>query len=121
MVVEARGSVERAAATAVDCHWAGRFLSVVSLEFFQMREQFLVVGPAVQVIADHFAGSLGRLAASPQADHHPREKGIAVGTTVTGRPPHRSVREELPHTAPPSGQTITKRVSLPVVIAVPCE
>ncbi len=51
----------------------------------------------------------------------PRQKGIAVGTTVTGRPPHRSVREELPHTAPPSGQTITKRVSLPVVIAVPCE
>ncbi len=34
---------------------------------------------------------------------------IAVGTTVTGRPPHRSVREELPHAAPPSGQTITKR------------
>ena len=25
---------------------------------------------------------------------------IAVGTTVTGRPPHRSVREALPHTAP---------------------
>ncbi len=60
MVVEARGSVERAAATAVDCHWAGRFLSVVSLEFFQLRQQLLVVGPAVQVIADHFAGSLGR-------------------------------------------------------------
>jgi hypothetical protein len=31
---------------------------------------------------------------------------IAVGTVITGRPPHRSVREELPHTAPPSGQTI---------------
>ena len=26
--------------------------------------------------------------------------GIAVGTSVTGGPPHRSVREELPHTAP---------------------
>ena len=25
---------------------------------------------------------------------------IAVGTPITGRPPHRSVREELPHTAP---------------------
>ncbi len=70
MVVEARGSVERAAATAVDCHLAGRFLSVVSLEFFQMRPQFLVVGPAVQVIADHCVGSLGRLASSPQADQH---------------------------------------------------
>ena len=28
---------------------------------------------------------------------------IAVGTPVTGRPPHRSVREELPHTAPTLG------------------
>ncbi len=68
MVVEARGSVERAAATAVDCHGAGRFLSVVSLEFFQMRQQFLVVSPAVQVIADHFARSLGR----------PRKKGSGL-------------------------------------------
>ena len=28
---------------------------------------------------------------------------IAVGTPVTERPPHRSVRAELPHTAPTSG------------------
>jgi len=27
-------------------------------------------------------------------------KTIAVGTAIAGRPPHRSVREELPHTAP---------------------
>ena len=26
---------------------------------------------------------------------------IAVGTAIAGHPPHRSVREELPHTAPP--------------------
>jgi hypothetical protein len=30
---------------------------------------------------------------------------IAVGTAVASRPPHRSVREELPHTAPTLGQT----------------
>ncbi len=78
MVVEARGSVERAAATAVDCHWAGRFLSVVSLEFFQMRQQFLVVGPAVQVIADHFAGSLGRSA-------NKRSGPILFGTRLLDR------------------------------------
>jgi hypothetical protein len=36
--------------------------------------------------------------------------GIAVGTAVTGCPPHRSVREELRHTALPSGQTITNEV-----------
>ena len=31
--------------------------------------------------------------------------GIAVGTALAGGPPHRSVLEELPHTAPTSGQT----------------
>ena len=30
---------------------------------------------------------------------------VAVGTEVTPRPPHRSVRAELPHTAPTSGVT----------------
>jgi hypothetical protein len=34
-------------------------------------------------------------------------QSIAVGTAVTGGPPHRSVREGLPHTAPPLGQTIS--------------
>jgi hypothetical protein len=29
--------------------------------------------------------------------------GVAVGTALTDRPPHRSVRAELPHTAPTSG------------------
>jgi len=28
---------------------------------------------------------------------------VAVGTPITRRPPHRSVRAELPHTAPTSG------------------
>jgi len=32
-------------------------------------------------------------------------KRIAVGTVIADRPPHRSVRDELRHTAPPSGQT----------------
>jgi len=51
------------------------------------------------------------------------EKGtqIAVGTVIADRPPpHRSVRDELRHTAPPSGQTIAK-IPLPVVIAVPLQ
>jgi chemotaxis response regulator CheB len=29
---------------------------------------------------------------------------IAVGTSITGRPPHRSVRADFPHTAPTSGR-----------------
>ena len=40
---------------------------------------------------------------------------IAVGTAVAGGPPHRSVRECLPHTAPPLG--ITVKTSLPAVAA----
>ena len=38
---------------------------------------------------------------------------IAVGTAVAGGPPHRSVREELPHTAPPLGITVRRiRITL---------
>jgi|GEM_PF-4088628 len=48
----------------------------------------------------------------------PNSIGIAVGTAVTSRPPHRSVRDGLCHTAPPSGQTIAK-IPLPVVIQWP--
>jgi hypothetical protein len=32
-----------------------------------------------------------------------RESGTAAGTRITVRPPHGTVRAELPHTAPPSG------------------
>jgi hypothetical protein len=36
---------------------------------------------------------------------HGGERGhlIAVGTPITGRPPHRTVRAEFPHTAPTLG------------------
>jgi hypothetical protein len=47
-------------------------------------------------------------------------KTIAVGTAVASGPPHRSVREYLPHTAPPSGRTIAK-TPLPVVIIMPLQ
>lgn len=42
----------------------------------------------------------------PRASRVPNTIAIAVGTAIAGRPPHRSVREELPHTAPPLGRTI---------------
>jgi hypothetical protein len=38
-----------------------------------------------------------------------------VGTAVAGGPPRRSVREELPHTAPPLGVTVKMTASLPAV------
>jgi hypothetical protein len=37
--------------------------------------------------------------------------GDAVGTALAGGPPHRSVREELPHTAPTSGRTRRRPVA----------
>jgi hypothetical protein len=40
--------------------------------------------------------SLCRCAASPMVV----TSSVAVGTPIAGRPPHRSVRAELPHTAP---------------------
>ena len=48
------------------------------------------------MVAD--AGRSGRF--SLDGDQKP---GVAVGTEVALRPPHRSVRAELPHTAPASG------------------
>src|SRR6516165_8037612 len=38
--------------------------------------------------------------------------GVAVGMTITNHPPHRSVRAELPHTAPPSDQSVETNVGI---------
>ena len=45
------------------------------------------------------------------ADRHQQTEGgegVAVGTALTGRPPHRSGRALLTHPAPASGQTIKR-------------
>ncbi len=46
--------------------------------------------------------------AAPRQRH--QKPGVAVGTEVTLRPPHRSVRAELPHTAPASGHDAKRTV-----------
>jgi len=38
--------------------------------------------------------------------------GVAVGTTIADRPPHRSVRAELPHTAPLSDTNVKTHVGI---------
>ena len=38
--------------------------------------------------------------------------GVAVGTTIADRPPHRSVRAELPHTAPLSDTSVETHVGI---------
>jgi hypothetical protein len=55
-----------------------------------------------------------RVTSLPQATslgHNAAIALIAVGTALTGRPPHRSVREALPHTAPTLGQTSRQRLA----------
>ena len=51
----------------------------------------------------HPASSTGALNGARRASQKTFEEpspGIAVGTAIADRPPHRSVREVLPHTAP---------------------
>ena len=48
------------------------------------------------------SSSVARLMAS-KCQHLQIGSSVAVGTGITPRPPHRSVREELPHTAPTLG------------------
>jgi len=38
--------------------------------------------------------------------------GVAVGTSIAARPPRRSVRAELPHTAPPSDTSVEAYVGI---------
>ena len=46
---------------------------------------------------------------------------FAVGTPVARRPPHRSVREAFPHTAPASGRTLPRtRSSALCALTRPC-
>ena len=45
-----------------------------------------------------YQGAAGAAPAIPAAES---AFGVAVGMTIADHPPHRSVRAELPHTAPP--------------------
>ena len=45
--------------------------------------------------------------------------GIAVGTALAGGPPHRSVRAELPHTAPTSGHERQASVGMRTPVTLP--
>ena len=51
---------------------------------------------------DHLVGA-GEGAVTTSANQERYPCGVAVGTRVTSRPPHRSVRAAFPHTAPTSG------------------
>jgi hypothetical protein len=51
-----------------------------------------------------------RFARSPSIPAPESALGVAVGTSITARPPHRSVRAELPHTAPPADTSVETHV-----------
>src|SRR6202040_1903198 len=54
---------------------------------------------AAPTIADDFLHRSELARSSKSCDRH----SVAIGTRVTSRPPHRSVHEAFPHTAPTSG------------------
>ena len=72
------------------------------------RERFNQAGILIQV--------LGRAALPIHEVGVAKTTVVAVGTALAGRPPHRSVREELPRTAPPLGigDRDSRRQALPV-------
>ena len=57
-----------------------------------MRQQFVLLGQAREVVADHLVRSQGRLAARPQANQHARNDG-AVGLDLDA---HRIVAQQRP-------------------------
>ena len=58
---------------------------VVGLEFCEVRQQLLLVGPALQIEADHLVGPQGRLAAGPQGQQQARDDRT-VGLDLDARP-----------------------------------
>ncbi len=73
----------------------------VSLRDWGVRSTVIVFGsartPSPELARAELAAAVGP-AAEAQA-----QRRIAVGTRITARPPHRSVRAAFPHTAPTSG------------------
>jgi len=64
-------------------------------------------------IAEGYEISAGLDRMDPVAIHAYLTNGIAVGTAVASRPPHRSVREALPHTALAASRANVKRCQVP--------
>ena len=54
----------------------------------------------------------GAAEAAPAVPAAESTLGVAVGTSIAARPPHRSVRAGLPHTAPPSDTSVEAHVGV---------
>src|SRR5665213_4356640 len=52
-----------------------RGLGVLGLEFFEVGQQFLLIGPTDEIETDHLVGSLGRLLAGPQSNEQTSDNG----------------------------------------------
>ena len=59
-------------------------------------------------------------AANGGRENRGQETRVAVGTAIADRPPHRSVRAELPHTAPPLDGW-RQSIAAPRTLAKPCD
>ena len=58
------------------------------------------ISPITHIYRTHFGYEPQHVALPKTFRHRFTFIGIAVGTVIADRPPHRSVRAELPHTAP---------------------
>src|SRR3981081_2901507 len=65
--------------------WKTRAGLDCSLKFFQMRQQLLLVGPALEVEADHLEGPQRRLAARPESQQEAGDDG-AIGLNLASPP-----------------------------------
>jgi hypothetical protein len=54
----------------------------------------------------------GAVNAAPTVPAAESTLGVAVGMSIAAHPPHRSVRAELPHTAPPSDTSVEAYVGI---------
>jgi len=68
-------------------------------------------------IAEGYEISAGLDRMDPVAIHAYLTNGIAVGTAVASRPPHRSVREALPHTALAASRANVKRCQVRMALS----
>jgi hypothetical protein len=68
--------------------------------------------PGFNAVAPEWLFFYGAAEAAPAVPAAESTLGVAVGMTITDHPPHRSVRAELPHTAPPLDTSVEAHVGV---------
>jgi hypothetical protein len=77
----------------------------------QAKYGALPFDPGFNAVAPEWL-SFGVADAAPTVPAAESTLGVAVGMSIAAHPPHRSVRAELPHTAPPSDTSVEAYVGI---------